>query len=109
MEEDEFHGYGQFRADHIEEERFPSKSARPKGVQRDEIPTCAMCMEVLGTYGGPASLACGHNGCLECLQQVRLRSRSLSLIFFVTLMRLSIDVNSRLHQWAFVVSLWVQG
>jgi hypothetical protein len=36
----------------------------------DEVPTCAMCMEVLGTYGGPASLTCGHNGCLACLQQV---------------------------------------
>lgn len=82
MEEDEFNGFGgQFHADRIEEEMFPSsRSGRPRGVQRDEIPTCAMCMEVLGTYGGPASLACGHNGCLECLQQVSLESKSL---FFV--------------------------
>ncbi|CAM6090571.1 unnamed protein product [Calypogeia fissa] len=76
MEEDEFTGYGsQFHADRIEEEKFPSsRSAQPRGVQRDDIPTCAMCMEVLGTYGGPASLACGHNGCLECLQQVQMHS-----------------------------------
>ncbi|CAM6025770.1 unnamed protein product [Sphagnum balticum] len=40
----------------------------------DELPTCAMCMEVLGTYGGPASLTCGHNGCLACLQQVQRHS-----------------------------------
>ncbi|KAH8953247.1 hypothetical protein BDL97_08G014500 [Sphagnum fallax] len=40
----------------------------------DEVPTCAMCMEVLGTYGGPASLTCGHNGCLACLQQVQRHS-----------------------------------
>ncbi|KAL3677641.1 hypothetical protein R1sor_027589 [Riccia sorocarpa] len=33
-------------------------------------------MEVLGTHGGPASLACGHNGCLECLQQVQIHSNS---------------------------------
>jgi hypothetical protein len=39
-------------------------------LDHDEVPTCAMCMEVLGTYGGPASLTCGHNGCLACLQQV---------------------------------------
>eukprot|EP00850_Spirogloea_muscicola_P012440 SM000080S22955 [mRNA] locus=s80:294723:298438:- [translate_table: standard] len=30
-----------------------------------------MCMEALGTYGGPASLPCGHNGCLDCLQRVQ--------------------------------------
>eukprot|EP00249_Psilotum_nudum_P012362 c23738_g1_i4 orf=466-2217(+) len=40
----------------------------------DEVPTCAICMEKLGTYGGPASLACGHNGCLECLQKVQAHS-----------------------------------
>lgn len=25
----------------------------------------------LGAYGGPSSLPCGHNGCLQCLQQVQ--------------------------------------
>lgn len=35
------------------------------------LPTCAVCMENLGTYGGPASLACGHNGCLKCLQELQ--------------------------------------
>lgn len=45
----------------------------PQPLQ-DEVPTCSMCMEVLGTYGGPASLPCGHNGCLSCLQQVQVHS-----------------------------------
>eukprot|EP00249_Psilotum_nudum_P017196 c26205_g1_i2 orf=424-2112(+) len=40
----------------------------------NEVPTCAVCMEKLGTYGGPASLSCGHNGCLECLQKVQIHS-----------------------------------
>eukprot|EP00250_Pteridium_aquilinum_P001509 c11704_g1_i1 orf=189-1922(-) len=35
------------------------------------LPTCPVCMEWLGTYGGPSSLPCGHNGCLHCLQQVQ--------------------------------------
>ena len=50
----------------------------------DELPTCSMCMEVLGTYGGPASLACGHNGCLACLQQVKghLNLRAFAIYYF---------------------------
>lgn len=39
--------------------------------QQGEVPKCPICMEKLGTHGGPTSLACGHNGCLECLQQVQ--------------------------------------
>jgi hypothetical protein len=35
-----------------------------------DLPTCAVCMEKLGSYGGPSSLPCGHNGCLQCLQKV---------------------------------------
>lgn len=37
------------------------------------LPTCVVCMEDLGANGGPASLTCGHNGCLECLQELQLR------------------------------------
>lgn len=37
----------------------------------DELPACAMCLQDLGTHGGPASLPCGHNGCLLCLLQVQ--------------------------------------
>jgi hypothetical protein len=48
----------------------------------DEVPTCSMCMEVLGTYGGPASLPCGHNGCLACLQQVEFPNPILSRVCF---------------------------
>ncbi|KAH7285657.1 hypothetical protein KP509_33G039400 [Ceratopteris richardii] len=36
------------------------------------LPICPVCMEELGTYGGPSSLPCGHNGCLHCLQQVQV-------------------------------------
>lgn len=43
-------------------------------INHNEVPTCPVCMEKLGTYGGPSSLACGHNGCLECLQQVQAHS-----------------------------------
>eukprot|EP00252_Welwitschia_mirabilis_P001927 TRINITY_DN1189_c0_g1_i2.p1 TRINITY_DN1189_c0_g1~~TRINITY_DN1189_c0_g1_i2.p1 ORF type:complete len:520 (-),score=91.08 TRINITY_DN1189_c0_g1_i2:313-1872(-) len=35
------------------------------------MPTCAVCMEIVGTYGGPVSLPCGHNGCLQCLQELQ--------------------------------------
>lgn len=35
------------------------------------LPICPVCMERLGTYGGPSSLPCGHNGCLHCFQQVQ--------------------------------------
>ncbi|BBN05224.1 SH3 domain-containing YSC84-like protein 1 [Marchantia polymorpha subsp. ruderalis] len=72
MEENEYNGL--CRTDTVEEEKYSEKSGRYKGVIRDEKPTCAVCMEVLGTHGGPASLACGHNGCLECLQQVQMHS-----------------------------------
>lgn len=32
---------------------------------------CLVCLEKVGTCGGVASLACGHKGCVECLQQVQ--------------------------------------
>lgn len=53
----------------------------PPQPAHDEVPTCSMCMEVLGTYGGPASLPCGHNGCLACLQQVLISLPPLLLGF----------------------------
>ncbi|MCO5550456.1 hypothetical protein L7F22_003943 [Adiantum nelumboides] len=40
-------------------------------IHEHHLPTCPVCMERLGTYGGPSSLPCGHNGCLHCLQQVQ--------------------------------------
>ncbi|KAG2498194.1 hypothetical protein HYH03_003948 [Edaphochlamys debaryana] len=36
-----------------------------------ELPLCPVCCETLGKWGGPATLPCGHNGCLECFQQVQ--------------------------------------
>lgn len=42
--------------------------------QQLDSPKCPVCSEKLGTYGGKASLVCGHKGCVECLQQVQSRS-----------------------------------
>ncbi|KAJ7527189.1 hypothetical protein O6H91_16G041600 [Diphasiastrum complanatum] len=41
----------------------------------DDLPTCVVCMDWLGTNGGPASFPCGHNGCLKCLQTVLKHSK----------------------------------
>eukprot|EP00887_Chlorella_sp_A99_P007669 scaffold20.g7669.t1 len=35
------------------------------------LPTCSVCTELLGLYGGPVTLHCGHNGCLQCLRNVQ--------------------------------------
>lgn len=42
--------------------------------QQLEGAKCPVCLETLGTYGGQASLFCGHRGCAECLQKVQSRS-----------------------------------
>jgi len=31
------------------------------------VPLCSFCLENLGKYGGPATLPCGHNYCLQCI------------------------------------------
>ena len=31
------------------------------------VPQCSFCLENLGTYGGPATLPCGHNYCRLCI------------------------------------------
>ncbi|GBG69224.1 hypothetical protein CBR_g3923 [Chara braunii] len=36
-------------------------------------PSCVVCLDSLGTNGGPASLPCGHNACLECLREMQAR------------------------------------
>lgn len=38
-------------------------------------PLCSVCCDTLGKYGGPVTLPCGHNGCLQCMAIVR-RSKS---------------------------------
>ncbi|KAI5054942.1 hypothetical protein GOP47_0030087 [Adiantum capillus-veneris] len=42
--------------------------------QQIEAVRCLVCLEKVGTYGGVASLACGHRGCVDCLQQVQTRT-----------------------------------
>ncbi|KAG2435848.1 hypothetical protein HXX76_007043 [Chlamydomonas incerta] len=44
-----------------------------------EIPQCPVCCETLGRWGGPATLPCGHNGCVECFQQVQQRNAQCPL------------------------------
>ncbi|XP_024523058.1 uncharacterized protein LOC9663528 [Selaginella moellendorffii] len=46
------------------------------GGSDQSLPTCVVCIESLGRHGGPASLPCGHNGCLRCLQKVQRHSQS---------------------------------
>eukprot|EP00775_Hariotina_reticulata_P009611 gene9611-9772_t len=36
-----------------------------------ELPICPICCELLGKYGGPSTLPCGHNGCLNCFRDVQ--------------------------------------
>mmetsp|Transcript_7557 Transcript_7557/g.21433 ORF Transcript_7557/g.21433 Transcript_7557/m.21433 type:complete len:481 (-) Transcript_7557:46-1488(-) len=36
-------------------------------------PQCPVCIDTIGANGGPASLPCGHNGCLECLKAIQQR------------------------------------
>lgn len=50
---------------------YPLEGPLQDVADKINLPTCAVCMENLGTYGGPASLACGHNGCLKCLQELQ--------------------------------------
>ncbi|KAG2451181.1 hypothetical protein HYH02_003788 [Chlamydomonas schloesseri] len=49
------------------------------GGSEVEIPQCPVCCETLGRWGGPATLPCGHNGCLECFVQVQQRTASCPL------------------------------
>ncbi|KAK9868783.1 hypothetical protein WJX84_006285 [Apatococcus fuscideae] len=35
------------------------------------LPECPICLDVLGTFGGPVTLKCGHNGCKFCLVKVQ--------------------------------------
>lgn len=43
----------------------------PAGSQED-FPECPVCLCVLGARGGPCTLPCSHNGCLECFRRVVL-------------------------------------
>lgn len=36
-----------------------------------QSPTCPICCGRLGEHGGPTTLPCGHNGCLDCMKQVQ--------------------------------------
>ncbi|KAJ7292268.1 hypothetical protein O6H91_10G038900 [Diphasiastrum complanatum] len=55
----------------------PLQTARETRLkpEPDDLPTCVVCMDWLGTNDGPASLPCGHNGCLKCLQRVQKYSK----------------------------------
>ncbi|GIL55177.1 hypothetical protein Vafri_10769 [Volvox africanus] len=44
-----------------------------------ELPLCPVCCETLGRWGGPATLPCGHNGCLDCFQLVQQRNAQCPL------------------------------
>lgn len=74
------------------------------------LPVCSICTDPLGTWGGPASLACGHNGCLECLQKVQKHSSSP----LCPLCRTPFDANNPLGlntdlQYAFDRALALEG
>ena len=38
--------------------------------EASELLVCSICLQRLGAKGGPASLPCGHNGCIDCLKEV---------------------------------------
>ncbi|PRW57440.1 senescence-associated -like [Chlorella sorokiniana] len=46
---------------------------------RSSLPQCPLCTEGLGTYGGPTTLPCGHNGCLHCMVYLQQRSAQCPL------------------------------
>lgn len=44
------------------------------GASADSLPICPVCCDLLGRYGGPSTLPCGHNGCLDCFAHVQSRN-----------------------------------
>eukprot|EP00798_Chlamydomonas_sp_ICE-L_P009100 gene9100-biopygen8986 len=56
-------------------------------------PSCPYCLEDLGHCGGPTTLPCGHNGCLECFTLI-VNSRDPSC----PLCRIPLDPNVPLKQ-----------
>ncbi|KAK9805137.1 hypothetical protein WJX72_001461 [[Myrmecia] bisecta] len=42
-------------------------------------PSCSICCETLGKYGGPVTIQCGHNFCLQCISSVQHRKAECPL------------------------------
>jgi len=57
------------------------------------VPLCSICLENLGKYGGPATLPCGHNYCLQCIAS----SASQKADPECTLCRAPFSQNLQLH------------
>ena len=53
----------------------PQNPARPPPPpSRSSLPSCPLCTELLGTYGGPTTLPCGHSSCIHCATYLQSRS-----------------------------------
>eukprot|EP01025_Chloroclados_australasicus_P039009 TRINITY_DN4026_c0_g1_i1.p1 TRINITY_DN4026_c0_g1~~TRINITY_DN4026_c0_g1_i1.p1 ORF type:complete len:505 (-),score=55.99 TRINITY_DN4026_c0_g1_i1:1209-2723(-) len=48
-----------------------TESVMTSDLSGSDSPRCAVCDEVLGKYGGPATLPCGHNGCVHCFASLQ--------------------------------------
>lgn len=44
-----------------------------------DLPLCAVCCDTLGKYGGPATLPCGHNGCVDCFNSLKTNNAQCPL------------------------------
>mmetsp|Transcript_4618 Transcript_4618/g.13264 ORF Transcript_4618/g.13264 Transcript_4618/m.13264 type:complete len:721 (-) Transcript_4618:1058-3220(-) len=64
---------------------------------QDILPQCAVCYEALGSYGGPVSLPCGHNGCLQCMASVQRRRPECPLCRAVFPADLPLTINGELR------------
>lgn len=84
MEEEDLEMYSSLSTVMMEENPWASRSRGKKSSQdADHTSRCPFCMDVAGRNGGLATLACGHTGCLGCLQRVRaLAVRSQFEILF---------------------------
>ncbi|EFN54864.1 hypothetical protein CHLNCDRAFT_35844 [Chlorella variabilis] len=48
-------------------------------ARNSSLPSCALCTETLGTYGGPTTLPCGHNLCVHCTAYLQQRQAQCPL------------------------------
>ncbi|KAK9857195.1 hypothetical protein WJX84_010172 [Apatococcus fuscideae] len=48
-------------------------------MKTEVLPCCSTCLDVLGKYGGPVTLPCGHNGCLQCMASIQQRKAECPL------------------------------
>lgn len=120
MEEEDLEMYSSLSTVMMEENPWASRSRGKKSSQdADHTSRCPFCMDVAGRNGGLATLACGHTGCLGCLQRVRALAfwSQFEILFTflhqVWLLRFpffgSWDINSNLAQNVISIAGFIRG